>query len=107
MEEFTLNCWVRAPHVGRIFGVKISNTETVATLKEAIKDKNSEAFRDVDAITLDLYKPRNPVPKPYKPNLNKFNLLEHGELLEMGDDEISEVFPEPPPKRHIHVIVGM
>jgi hypothetical protein len=107
MEEFTLNCWVRGPHAGRIFGVKISNTETVATLKEAIKNKNSAAFRDVDAVTLDLYKPRDPVGEPYKEILSKFILSEHGELLEIGPRRLSRVFPNAPTECNIHIIVGM
>jgi hypothetical protein len=107
MEVLSLNCWVRGSDVGRTFEVKISKTETVVALKKAIRNEKPAAFRDVDADTLDLYKPRDPVPRPYKENLSNLILSEHGELLEMGDDEISEVFSEPPPKRHIHVIVGM
>ena len=107
MKTFTFNCWVRGPDVGSIFEVKISKTESVAALKKAIRSEKPVAFRDVDADTLALYKPRDPVPRPYKENLSKLIFSEHGELLEMGDDELSEVFPSPPPKHHIHIIVGM
>ena len=108
MQVFTLNCWARGPDAGRIFEVKISGTETVTALKEAIKDKKPAAFRDVDANALDLYKPREPVPRPYKDNLGKIILSQDGELLEMGDDKLSEVFPgRAPAERHIHIIVGM
>ena len=108
MEVLTLHCWVRGPDsIAGTFDVTVSRTQTVAALKEVIKDKKQAAFRDVDADTLALYKPRDPLPRPYRENLSKLILSEHGELLEMGDDELSEVFPEQPPKRHIHVIVGM
>ncbi|KAI9459632.1 hypothetical protein HD554DRAFT_2029191 [Boletus coccyginus] len=104
MEALTLHCWVHGEDVGRIVEVKISTTETVAALQEAIKNK---AQVDLAAHTLALYKPKDPLPRPYKENLSKFILSQHGKLLEMGDDELSEVFPTPPPKRHIHIIVGM
>ncbi|KAI9569501.1 hypothetical protein HD554DRAFT_535796 [Boletus coccyginus] len=104
MEVFTLNCWIRGSDAGEIFHVKISKTEDVATLKEAIKNEAPVTFREVDAHTLHLYKPRNPLPRPYEDNLSKIILSEDGELLEMVD-KLSEVFPEQPPKRHIHIIV--
>lgn len=53
----------------------------------------------MDADTLYLYKPKDPLPRPYKENLSKITLLEHAEGLEMALDELSEVFPEPPPER--------
>ena len=48
----------------------------------------------MDADTLYLYKPKDPLPRPYKENLSKITLLEHAEGLEMALDELSEVFPE-------------
>lgn len=107
MDTLTLNCWVRGQDVGAIFRVKIPKTEAVLDLKEAIKHKKPAAFSDVDADTLDLYKPKDPLPIPYKENLSKFTLLEHGEPLEIAVDELSVVFPELPPKRDIHIIVGV
>jgi hypothetical protein len=107
MEVLSLNCWVRGPDVGRIFEVKISMTETVAALKNAIRNEKPAAFRDVDADTLDLYRPRDPVGEPYKENLNKLILSEHAELLEIGLRRLSKVFPNAPPECDIHIIVGM
>ena len=108
MKVLMLHCWVRGPDsIARTFNIKVSRTETVAALKEVIKDKKQAAFHNIDVDTLALYKPRDPLPRPYWENLSKLILLEHGELLEMGDDELSEVFPEQPPKHHIHIIVGM
>ncbi|KAF8550758.1 hypothetical protein OG21DRAFT_371376 [Imleria badia] len=101
MEIFTLYCWVRGQGAGRILEAKISKTETIAALKEAIKDKNPTTFRDVDAMTLSLYKHRGPVDKE---SVSEIVLSEHAERL-MELDELSEVFPEPPPKHHIHIIV--
>lgn len=105
-KALTLNCWVRGSDVENVFEVKISRADNVTALKEAIKNKIPVTFRDVDAVFLPLYKPRDPVPRPYRESLGEFNLSEHSELLKT-DDDLSEVFPAPPPKRHIHVIVGM
>lgn len=76
----------------------------VTAFKEAFKDIS---FPDVDADTLDLYKSRDPVSRPYEESLSKIILSEHAECLQIGLDELSEVFPEAPPKRDIHIIVGM
>jgi len=107
MEVFTLNCWVRRSDAGRIFEVKISKTETVAALKEAIRNEKPAAFRDVDADALDLYKPRNPVGEPYQENLRQFILSVNGELLGIGPRRLSTVFPNAPPECDVHIIVGM
>ncbi|EGN97472.1 hypothetical protein SERLA73DRAFT_139706 [Serpula lacrymans var. lacrymans S7.3] len=51
----TLNCWIYGEDVESIFTVNISSSETVYNLKEAIKNKNSSQFRDVEAKYVDLY----------------------------------------------------
>jgi len=108
MEVFTLNCWIRGSDAGGIFQVKLSKTETVAALKKAIRNETPATFREVDVHTLDLYKPRNPLGEPYEENLGKIVLSQDGELLEMGDDKLSEVFPgRAPTECHIHITVGM
>jgi len=108
VQAFTLTCWVRGLDVGNIVQVKISRTETVTAPKEASRNKQPVDFRDVEANTLHLYQLRKPIPKPYKNNLSKIILSGHGELLETGDDQLSEVFSEQAPtERHIHIIVGM
>jgi len=107
MEVFTLNCWIHGSDAGGIFQVKISKTETVAALKKAIRNETPATFREVDAHTLDLYKPRNPLGEPYKENLRQIILSEHGELLKIGLHRLSTVFPNAPPECDIHIIVGM
>jgi Crinkler effector protein N-terminal domain len=44
-----LNCWVDGDDISQVFPVTIPNIESVGTLKEAIKEKNLEAFRNIDA----------------------------------------------------------
>ncbi|KAI9455631.1 hypothetical protein HD554DRAFT_2225709 [Boletus coccyginus] len=84
-----------------MFKVQIARTADVYDLKEAIKQKKAILFRDVDANNLGLYLVS--VAKPYKENLPRVILSEEKPLE--GDDELSEVFPKPPPKHHIHIIL--
>jgi len=44
-----LNCWVLGDDTQGVFPVKIASSETVGTLKEAIKDKITHSFDDLDA----------------------------------------------------------
>jgi hypothetical protein len=97
MEVFTLNCWVRGPYVGNIFEVKISKTETVAALKEAIKNKKPVAFRDVDVDTLALYNVSLPDASDpqLEESLNKLSLDKEERLG--AQTKLSKVFPESAP----------
>ncbi|KAG2363360.1 hypothetical protein BDR07DRAFT_1608884 [Suillus spraguei] len=100
-DVFTLNCWVRGTDINRVFGVKISRFETVDTLKTLLKEAQ---VIDVPASDLRLYKPRDPVAQPFKENLRGVVLSELGEPLPPFDD-LSDLFPAVPPKKHIHIIV--
>ncbi|KAF8548570.1 hypothetical protein OG21DRAFT_1448999 [Imleria badia] len=104
MSALALNCWIRGQDLGEVFQVKIPKTEAILELKKAIKNENA-AFSDVDAHTLHLYKPKDPLRIPYEVHLSKFILLEHAEPLKVAAYELSKVFPEPPPKYDIHIIV--
>ena len=53
--QLSLNCWVFGEKADRIFPVKIAGTESVGTLKKAIKEENSIAFQHVDAVAIDLW----------------------------------------------------
>jgi hypothetical protein len=50
-----LNCWVFGDTANRIFTVKITETDSVSTLKKAIKEENPVAFQHVDAVAIDLW----------------------------------------------------
>lgn len=50
-----IRIWVYGSHIERLFSVNISRTETVESLKIAIKNENSVNFHDMDATDLDLY----------------------------------------------------
>ena len=50
-----LNCWILGDEPERVFTVKIASSETVSTLKDAIKEKKHR-LRGIDADSLDLWK---------------------------------------------------
>jgi len=50
-----LDCLVLGEPNGRVFNVKISNTESVATLKAMIKENQHPNFSNIPAIALDLW----------------------------------------------------
>ncbi|KAI9566666.1 hypothetical protein HD554DRAFT_2174326 [Boletus coccyginus] len=99
--EISLNCLIVGDDPSKMFKVQIARTADVYDLKEAIKQKNANFFHDMDANNLGLYLVS--VAKPYKENLRKV-ILSRGEPLR-GNKELSQLFPDPPPKHHIHVIL--
>ena len=55
-DMLNLNCWVLGDDPERVFSVKIAKSETVDALKDAIKEKKQNAFVNLDADSLDLWK---------------------------------------------------
>ena len=56
-----LNCWVFGDDVSQVFPVKITNTESVGTLKKAIRDeKLALQHVDADSLTLEGLRSREP-----------------------------------------------
>ncbi|KAG2065397.1 hypothetical protein BDR04DRAFT_1108553 [Suillus decipiens] len=100
-DVFTLNCWVRGTDTNRVSCVKISRFETVDDLKRLLKEYHAI---DGPASALELYKPRDPVAQPFDENLRSVVLSELGEPLSALDD-LSDLFPAAPPKKHIHIII--
>ena len=53
--QLCLNCWVLGEKASRVFPVKIAGTESVGTLKKAIKEEKRPAFDQIPADVLDLW----------------------------------------------------
>ncbi|KAG9310575.1 hypothetical protein JVU11DRAFT_9130 [Chiua virens] len=100
--DLALNCWVRGREIDRIFTVKIPRTETVAALKEAIKNMNSVTFRDIDAYELDLYRVCLPYDDRLGETLQKFAFDREACLAPVG--VLSNIFRDPPAE-HVHVVI--
>jgi Crinkler effector protein N-terminal domain len=108
-----LNCLVLGQDSSHIFLIRIPANQTVYDLKEAVKDKNQQTFRDIDADGLQLFKVSIPVNKetdktlatfkPHQQHLDNVNLKT--EELSLPLAELSEVFSEPPVLRHLHIVV--
>ncbi|KAF9513103.1 hypothetical protein BS47DRAFT_988844 [Hydnum rufescens UP504] len=94
-----LNCWVYGESPNRIFPVKIPTTETVATLKKAIKEEK-QAFQTHGADTLTLWQVSIFVDGQQKPQIPP-----HNEALSPLV-RLSTLFPDVPQEGHLHIIVG-
>jgi hypothetical protein len=102
-ETLTLWCWIYGDHFKQIFPIEISNTKTVADLRNAIKIENSSTLSNVEARALLLY---------------KVSLAYYNECMEepSNDDmkeplypelRLSRVFSHPPLEYHIHIVVRL
>jgi hypothetical protein len=99
-----LSCLIRGANANHIFPVKIASTESVGTLKEAIKDKKKVALQHIDADTLTLWKLSIPVDDNF----------ENAKGIDLKDEELlspvhrlSSIFPDPLPQRHLHIIIKL
>jgi hypothetical protein len=112
-----LFCYVHGDDPDHVFEIKIGNEESVAALKDAIKEKKSQMFHDVDADSLVLWKFSVPFDLNLKENVEKLRRIRAGlphvppqlndehilSLLPMR--KLSDVFSEPPIAEHVHIIV--
>jgi hypothetical protein len=98
-----LNCWVDGDDISQIFLITIPNTESVSTLKEAIKDKNPEAFRNIDARSLLLRKVSFPVDRHLQQHLANLDVTDDSSLSSV--DDLVDVFVDVPPRKHLHIVV--
>lgn len=99
-----LNCQVFDGEcsVGRIFSIQILATATVENLREAIKQKKENAFRNIDADTLELWSvsiPSNEISEA----LLRENTLPRDSLDSL--EELGHLFPDTPAAKHLHIIV--
>ena len=56
--QLCLKCWVLGEKASRVFPVKIAGTESIGTLKKAIKEEKRPAFNQIPADVLDLWQVR-------------------------------------------------
>ena len=97
-----LNCWVFGDDDSQVFPIKIENTESVGILKDAIKDKKI-ALQHLDADSLTLWKVSTPVGHRLQQNLANEDLTDESSLSSV--DDLVDVFPDQPPRKHLHIVV--
>ncbi|KAI9435242.1 hypothetical protein BJY52DRAFT_1197709 [Lactarius psammicola] len=88
LPQLKLNCLVLGGDRNHIFPLKIPGTETVGALRDAIKDKKKNAFHHVDADTIILWRSMK---------------LDEDSLS--PTQELSEVYSDPPLRKHVHIVV--
>src|SRR4051812_16630066 len=93
---FTLFCHVNGDPPDSVFPVKIDKKESVGILKDAIKEKKSNAFQGIDADQLTLW--RVSIPGDNHQALANLNLKndEQGVQMLSSLSRISVVFPDEP-----------
>jgi Crinkler effector protein N-terminal domain len=109
-----LICYVKGEPYKNAFEVKIGNEESVAALKECIKEKTSQTFREVDAKSLVLWNVSIPHNPTLTDSVDALQLLDDDELPQVPDEHIqslspvcklSEIFSSPPVEGHVHIVV--
>ena len=98
-----LNCLVFGDDYCHIFPVKIAKTESIGSLKDAIKEKKKLAFEHVDADALEIFKVSIPVDGRFTENIKSHALNDETALSPL--DYLSEVFPATPARKHLHILV--
>ena len=98
-----LNCFVHDDDPCHVFPVKIARTESVGTLKKAIKEEKKVALEHVDADALRLWKVSIPVNDGFKENVRKVELRDEDALSPV--DRLSKVFLGQPEDGNLHIIV--
>jgi hypothetical protein len=99
-----LNCWVFDDHVSQVFPVKITNTESVSTLKKAIKEKKP-SLDHVSTDALTLWKVSFPVNHNLQQSIANLDLTDETSLSSM--DDLFKVFSDVPPHKNLHIVVKL
>ncbi|KAF9896204.1 hypothetical protein BX616_007930, partial [Lobosporangium transversale] len=85
------------------FPVKIPSNCSVGELQQAIKARKSNAFKDIDADKLTLYK----VSIPDEGNTVLESEIESKEALAIASMELWEIFTSELPRKTIHIFVKL
>ena len=101
--DLELFCFIHGDDPRHVFPVKIARTESVGTLKKAIKDEKKLALKHVDADSLTLWNVSIAVDKDFKENVGKFELRDDDALSPV--DRLSKIFDVQPDSGHLHIIV--
>jgi hypothetical protein len=98
-----LNCFVHDDDPRHVFSLKIARTESVSTLRKAIKEEKKVAFEHVDADALELWDVSIAGDDFFEENVSKFEFVDEKALKPMTI--LNQTFPEPPEVGHLHIIV--
>jgi hypothetical protein len=99
-----LSCWLVGDDATSIFQAEFVNTRSVATLKDAIKEKKKPVLDHIPADSLRLWRCSIPVDRDLQKRLASLDLADESQLSSV--DDLLEIFPELPPRKHLHIIVN-
>ncbi|KAI6014664.1 hypothetical protein EDC04DRAFT_655849 [Pisolithus marmoratus] len=88
----TLLCWVRGDDVDDVFELEIPGEADVGELKQALKDRRSATFSDVDACNLHLYPLLVPSNADLAVQLGRWRLHDKKPLY--VTQKLSDIFPK-------------
>ena len=86
-----------------VFPIKIASTDSVYTMKKAIKEKNNISLQHVGASALKLWRVSIPVDHGSKEYVRKVKFNDEEALSPV--EELSRVFLDQPEDEHLHIIV--
>ena len=95
----TIFCWILGANSA--FSVNVRRDQSVYDLKETIMSKKRNAFKEIDADNLVLW--RMDVKSKEKKNFQESGL--HGQVPLDDVEEIGVHFNGNPPKEYIHIII--
>ncbi|KAF8925514.1 hypothetical protein BGZ47_003224, partial [Haplosporangium gracile] len=104
--RLSLFCLVNGEATSNAFSIKIPSNDTVDDLKKLIKAEKSNAFSDIDADQLTLWRvsiPDDDDDDEISIVLDNVNNKDKKKLR--ATRGLLEIFPDKPPKNTIHVIV--
>jgi hypothetical protein len=95
-----LNCWLDGDDVSQVFPIKIPGTESVGSLKDAIKAKKKPVLDHIAADSLLLWKVSIPDDANLKESLDNLN----GTFLSTSTAPVSFVFSDAPRSGYLHIV---
>jgi hypothetical protein len=98
-----LNCWLVGDDATQVFQVEIANTESVGTLKKAIKEEKKPVLDYLTADSLGLWKDSIPVDRTLRKKLPGLDLTDETQLSAV--DDLLDVFRDLPTRKHLHIII--
>jgi Crinkler effector protein N-terminal domain len=98
-----LNCFVFGDDASQVFPVKIASTDSVGTLRKAIKEEKKPVLDHLTADSLTLWKVSIPVDHGFKENARKVEVRDEEALSPV--QKLSQIFLDQPEDGHLHIIV--
>ncbi|PVF90964.1 hypothetical protein CPB86DRAFT_477979 [Serendipita vermifera] len=103
-ENYTINCLLKLGDDISVLQIKIASNESVAALKDWIKEKKPNGLNNIDADTLKLYRIDMIYDKNLVDNVNR-KMAENPAELDNPTMDLSEIFSETPKKKMVHILV--